>query len=247
MRRRADIASGPATAKSMRFASVDAMTAKRTTTKKRSARPSDGQGRKWSQHVTETSDALDLEAGVFRKGSPRQIASSLKRSADRSRRRKAGSFRSAMSMLTFYVNRAGKHLSAARRRVLDAAKDELRAVYGRPTRPTRYETSRTRTRRAQRWPQPCFTTGSTQNRSSMVAAKKARKYGKQASAKVAKAMHERKQGTLRSGRSAKKVTSRKQAVAIGLSEARRSGAKVPKKKDGQGTKKGRRAKKSPSR
>jgi hypothetical protein len=82
--------------------------------------------------VTETSNALDLETGVFLKASPRQIASSLKRSADRSRRRKTDSFRSAMSMLTFYVNRAGKQLSAARRRVLDAAKDELRAIYGRP-------------------------------------------------------------------------------------------------------------------
>ena len=110
------------------------MTARQTAAKTRSAQPSDGQGRKWSQHVTETSDALDLETGVFRRASARQIASSLKRSADRSRRRKADSFRSAMSMLTFYINRAGKHLSAERRRVLDAAKNELRAIYGRPTR-----------------------------------------------------------------------------------------------------------------
>ena len=108
------------------------MTAKPTRSKKTSAKPNGTQRRKWSRHVTETSDALDLERGVFRQRSSRQIARSLKRSADRSRRRKADSFRSAMSMLTFYVNRAGKHLSAPRRRVLDAAKDELRAIYGRP-------------------------------------------------------------------------------------------------------------------
>jgi hypothetical protein len=106
------------------------MTAKERTTKPATAKARHPRGRKWSQHVTETSDALDLEAGVF-KGSPHPIATSLKRSADRSRRRKTDSFRSAMSMLTFYVNRAGKHLSIARRRILEAAKDELRAIYGR--------------------------------------------------------------------------------------------------------------------
>jgi hypothetical protein len=72
-----------------------------------------------------------------------------------------------------------------------------------------------------------------------MAAKKARRYGASANKKVAKAMHERKRGTLRSGRSANKVTSRKQAVAIGLSEARRRGAKVPKKKSGRGAHKSR--------
>lgn len=108
------------------------MNAKQSTAKKASTKPARREARKWSQHVTETSDALDLESGVFRRESPRAIASSLKRSADRSRRRKADSFRSAMSMLTFYMNRAGTHLSAARRRVLEAAKDELRVIYGRP-------------------------------------------------------------------------------------------------------------------
>jgi len=107
------------------------MKAKKAATKGAAARRSRAQGRKWSQRVTETSDALDLETGVFRKGSPRQIASSLKRSADQSRRRKTDSFRSAMSMLTFYMNRAGKQLTAERRHVLDAAKDELRTIYGR--------------------------------------------------------------------------------------------------------------------
>jgi len=89
--------------------------------------------RRWSQQVTQHSNALDLEAGVF-KGSPSQIARSLKRSADRSERRKASPLRSAMSMLTFYVNRAGKNLSPARKRVLERAKGELRSLYGRPKR-----------------------------------------------------------------------------------------------------------------
>lgn len=84
--------------------------------------------------MTETSDALDLEPGVFARRGAREIAVSLKRSAERSRRRKADAFRSAMSMLTFYVNRAGHRLSPARRRVLDAAKEELRVVFGRARR-----------------------------------------------------------------------------------------------------------------
>jgi Protein of unknown function (DUF3175) len=87
--------------------------------------------RRWVRGVMETSDALDLEPGVFQLQSPRAIARSLKRSADRSRRRKADPFRSAMSMLTFYVNRGGRKLNADRRRILEQAKDELRALYGR--------------------------------------------------------------------------------------------------------------------
>ena len=88
--------------------------------------------RRWSQRVTRTSNALDLEGGVFSKSDPRAIARSLKRSAERSRRRKSEPFRSAMSMLTFYLNRAGKQLSAKQRRTLQKAKDELRDLYGRP-------------------------------------------------------------------------------------------------------------------
>jgi hypothetical protein len=92
-------------------------------------------GRKgWSQHATATSNALDLEAGVFTWDDPRRIALSLKHSAECSRRRKAAPFRSAMSMLNFYINRAGRQLSAERRIVLEAAKDELRALFGRPRR-----------------------------------------------------------------------------------------------------------------
>jgi hypothetical protein len=80
----------------------------------------------------ETSDALDLDAGVFKQRSARAIAESLKRSAEQSARRKSSPFRSAMSMLTFYINRGGKNLTAERRRTLERAKDELRALFGRP-------------------------------------------------------------------------------------------------------------------
>jgi hypothetical protein len=90
--------------------------------------------KKWSQRVTRTSNALDLESGVFAKSSPAEIARSLKRSADRSRRRKVDPFRSAMSMLTFYINRAGTKLPKRRRALLEAAKEELRALYGRAAR-----------------------------------------------------------------------------------------------------------------
>jgi hypothetical protein len=87
--------------------------------------------RKWSQEVTEHSDALDLEEGVFTKDDPAEIARSLKRSAERSKRRKADPYRSAMSMLTFYINRAGKDLGKTQRRVLEDAKGELRKAFGR--------------------------------------------------------------------------------------------------------------------
>ncbi len=87
--------------------------------------------RKWSQRVTEQSDALDLEGGVFTLRSPGRIAASLKRSAERSTRRKADPYRSALSMLTFYINRAGKNLPASRKKTLTKAKDELRKQFGR--------------------------------------------------------------------------------------------------------------------
>lgn len=86
----------------------------------------------WSEHVTETSDALDLESGVFTLTDPREIAHSLKRSADASQRRKTDPFRSAMSMLTFYINRAGRHLPDKQRECLEQARNELRELYGRP-------------------------------------------------------------------------------------------------------------------
>jgi len=88
-------------------------------------------GRWWSRAVTQRSNALDLERDVFKKASPRAIAESLRRSAERSKRRKTEPFRSAMSMLTFYVNRAGRNLAPARRHTLERAKEELRRLYRR--------------------------------------------------------------------------------------------------------------------
>jgi hypothetical protein len=88
-------------------------------------------GKKWSKHVTEKSNALDLEKGVFSKDDPHDIALSLKRSAERSKRRKSNPYRSAMSMLTFYINRAGVDLDKKQRKRLEDAKDELREMYGR--------------------------------------------------------------------------------------------------------------------
>ena len=87
--------------------------------------------KRWSQRVTRESDALDLEQGVFKQTSAKKIAASLKRSAEHSSRRKSGAYRSALSMLTFYLNRAGKNLPAARRRILQRAKGELRKAFGR--------------------------------------------------------------------------------------------------------------------
>jgi hypothetical protein len=87
--------------------------------------------KKWSAKVTENSDAMDLEPGIFEGHDPEKIALSLKRSAEHSDRKKVGSFQSAMSMLNFYINRAGKHLSKRQRRVLEDAKDKLRQAFGR--------------------------------------------------------------------------------------------------------------------
>jgi hypothetical protein len=87
--------------------------------------------RKWSAEVTEHSNALDLQKDVFKLDSPKAIALSLKRSAEHSHRRKADPYRSAMSMLSFYINRAGDNLPAERRKTLEAAKGELRQAFGR--------------------------------------------------------------------------------------------------------------------
>jgi len=93
------------------------------TSKKRPAK-------RWVQRVTNTSDALDLEAGVFKSRSAKAIAASLKRSAERSTRRKASPYQSAMSMLTFYLNRGGKQLSSQKKHTLERAKGELRTLFG---------------------------------------------------------------------------------------------------------------------
>ena len=98
----------------------------KTPTKRRPAAP-----KRWSQQVTEHSDALDLKPGVFALRDPKQIAASLKRSAESSSRRKTSAYRSALSMLTFYINRAGKTLPQAQRGRLERAKEELRRQFGR--------------------------------------------------------------------------------------------------------------------
>jgi hypothetical protein len=99
--------------------------------------------KRWSQHVSETSDALDLTKGVFAQSDPKRIARSLKRSAEHSDHRKSDPYRSAMSMLTFYINRAGHTLGDARKGKLERAKDELRALFGKAARPHVGEASKT--------------------------------------------------------------------------------------------------------
>jgi hypothetical protein len=102
-------------------------TGKKTAGKKRAAKKTP---RKWSKKVNETSDAMDLEQGVFKGNDPKKIAQSIKRSAGKSKRRKTTPFQSAMSMINFYENRGGKNLSASKRKVLDEAKEELRKLFG---------------------------------------------------------------------------------------------------------------------
>ncbi|HET8883691.1 MAG TPA: DUF3175 domain-containing protein [Solimonas sp.] len=94
-------------------------------------KPAARKTQRWSRKVMERSDALDLKDGLFRQKDPRAIARSLRRSAEASKRRKAEPFRSAMSMLSFYINRAGDKLGQRQRRTLEKAKDALRELYGR--------------------------------------------------------------------------------------------------------------------
>jgi hypothetical protein len=104
------------------------MPARRRTARRPAAKKA---GRRWTARVTQRSNALDLESKVFKSRDPHRIALSLKRSAERSRRRKGTPYQSAMSMLNFYVNRAGKNLPARDKRLLERAKGELREVFGR--------------------------------------------------------------------------------------------------------------------
>ena len=103
--------------------------ASRGTTARKSAKRT--APKRWSQRVTKESDALDLKQGVFKLTSAKKIAASLKRSAEHSSRRKAGAYRSALSMLTFYINRAGKTLPKTQRSRLEQAKVELKRAFGR--------------------------------------------------------------------------------------------------------------------
>jgi hypothetical protein len=105
------------------------MALRRKKTAKRSARKS--APKRWSQRVTRESDALDLKRGVFKQTSAKKIAASLKRSAERSRRKKSGAYRSALSMLVFYINRAGKNLPKTQLHRLERAKVELKHQFGR--------------------------------------------------------------------------------------------------------------------
>jgi len=99
---------------------------------RRTPGPAEAKPARWSQQVTLSSNALDLEEGVFSREDPRSIALSLKRSAELSQRRRSGPFQSAMSMLNFYINRAGSKLPEPQRATLEQAKDELRALFDRP-------------------------------------------------------------------------------------------------------------------
>lgn len=102
---------------------------KETAAKKTSSKKS--APKKWSASVTEHSNAMDLEKDVFKQKDPVKIAQSLKRSAERSKRKKAGPFQSAMSMINFYENRGGKNISSAQKKILDQSKEELRKLFGR--------------------------------------------------------------------------------------------------------------------
>jgi hypothetical protein len=106
-------------------------TRKKTSSARRKPAAAKASPKRWSQHVTRESDALDLKRGVFSLRDPKRIAASLKRSAERSSRRKSGAYRSALSMLTFYINRAGKTLPKAQRDRLERAKGELKRQFGR--------------------------------------------------------------------------------------------------------------------
>jgi Protein of unknown function (DUF3175) len=117
-------------AKTARRRSTTAKAIRARTSRAKSSRAKRG-GRRWSQRVTERSDALDLQQGVFTWKDPKRIAGSLKRSAERSKRRKSDPYRSAISMLTFYLNRAGRTLPAGQKKTLQRAKDELRKQFGR--------------------------------------------------------------------------------------------------------------------
>jgi hypothetical protein len=130
----------PSTKKAAAKKSTAKKVAKSTATKKtatrkagggKAAHPAKETVNRWSKHVMETSDAMDLQRDIFKSKSPRKIALSLKRSAEQSHRRKAEPFQSAMSMLNFYINRGGKNLSASQTKILERAKDELRKAFGR--------------------------------------------------------------------------------------------------------------------
>ena len=107
----------------------------KTATRRKKATPA-RRTKKWSARVTQTSDALDLQSNIFKSGDAEKVARSLKRSSEKSKRRKGTPLQSAMSMLNFYINRAGKKLPARDKKILNDAKEELRELYGRKTKRT---------------------------------------------------------------------------------------------------------------
>ena len=109
----------------------------RKTTGRKKAATNRKSGRRWSARVAQTSDALDIKQGTFALDDPKKIARELKKDAEQSHRRKSDPYRSAMSMLTFFINRAGKNLPAKRKATLEKAKDELRAAFGKEPRKPR--------------------------------------------------------------------------------------------------------------
>jgi hypothetical protein len=125
-----------------------ATSSKRKSGRKKSAKKAKSCRKNWSRRVTETSDALTLDEGVFSRRDPRSIARSLRASAERSKRRKSDPYRSAMSMLTFYVNRAGTNMPATRKRTLENAKKELRKLYGKDGSTKRNRTARSKTKQS---------------------------------------------------------------------------------------------------
>jgi hypothetical protein len=118
-----------ATRKTVRKNTGKTTAGKASSARRKSAAPK-ASPKRWSQRVARESDALDLKHGVFKLTNPKKIAASLKRSAERSSRRKAGAYRSALSMLTFYINRAGKTLPKTQRDRLQRAKTELKHQFG---------------------------------------------------------------------------------------------------------------------
>jgi hypothetical protein len=128
-RRKTARARKTATRKTARKTSGEA-TVPNASLSRRKSSPKTASSKRWSQRVTRESDALDLKHGVFKLTNPKKIAASLKRSAERSSRRKAGAYRSALSMLTFYINRAGKTLPKTQRERLQRAKTELKHQFG---------------------------------------------------------------------------------------------------------------------
>ena len=122
------------------MATASKTTGKRNTTRQKHARAKpkakaapkgSGSKKRWSHHVMETSDAMDIQGDIFKEGNAQEIADSLKKSSTRSNRRKGTPFQSAMSMLNFYINRAGRNLPKSRRTTLDNAKKRLREAFGR--------------------------------------------------------------------------------------------------------------------